>query len=92
MNISSGDALWHWSDGVTLGVGILKLVAIGGEVNTAVNAHEIKIEKSGRVVWGRCAQLAFEVINGIVVRGKDEKFGTLFVEADGAGGKVGDDS
>ena len=66
MNISSGDALWHWSDGVTLGVGILKFVAIGGKVNTAVNAHEIKIEKSGRVVWGRCAQLAFEVINGIV--------------------------
>ena len=26
------------------------------------------------------------------MRGKDEKFGTLFVEADGAGGKVGDDS
>ena len=32
MNIGSGDALWHWSDSVTLGVGILKLVAIGGEV------------------------------------------------------------
>ena len=59
---------------------------------TAVDAHEIKIKKSGRVIWGRCAELTFEVINGIVVRGKDEKFGTLFVEADGAGGKVRDDS
>ena len=26
------------------------------------------------------------------MRGKDEKFGTFFVEADGAGGKVRDDS
>ena len=92
MNIGSGDALWHWSDSVTLGVGVLKLVAIGGEVKTAVNAHEIKIEKSGRVIWGRCAKLTLEVINGVVVRGKDEKFGTLFVEAYGAGGKIRDDS
>ena len=69
----------------------MELVAIGGEVVTAVDVHEIKIKKSGRVIWGRCAKLTFEVINGIVVRGKDEKFGTLFVETDGAGGKVRDD-
>ena len=74
MNISSGDALWDWSDLVTLGVCILKLVAIGGEVKTAVNAHKVEIEQSGRVVWGRCAELTLEVIDGIVVRGKDEKF------------------
>ena len=42
--------------------------------------------------WGRCAQFTFEVINGIIVRGEDEKFGTFFVETDGACGEVGDDS
>ena len=80
--------LCDWRDGGTLVVGELELFQVLSQKILAVDTSEIEVVEGRRVIGGGCAHEAFKIIDGVIVRRKEKKLGTLMSEMDAAGGEV----